>query len=86
MFSYEKKNAMNKAIDKVIYSNNNKMLLTVDGLCGINHFYRVQWKKTGLKSDPQYTILVLKLVNQGVEIGKEKKRHLSRIPRKEYLH
>lgn len=35
MSSYEKKNALNKAIDKVLYSNN-KLLLTVIGLCGIN--------------------------------------------------
>lgn len=57
-------------------------------MCGINInvLFQIKYKyvkndtfteysgKTGLKSDPQYTILVLKLVDQGVEIGKERKQ------------
>lgn len=45
--------------------------------------------KTGLKLDPQLTILVLKLVNKGGENGEEREGvgggggHLSCIPKKE---
>lgn len=80
MFSYEKKNAMNKAIDKVMYSNNT---CAVNSSCGINItvLFQVGYKYSGLKSDPQCTILIL--VTRGVEMG-QRERHRSGFPRKEY--
>lgn len=67
---------MNKAIEKVMNPITTKLLLT-------GFVFQIRYKyvkndifteysgKTGLKLDPQYTILILKLVNQGVEMEKK---------------
>lgn len=83
MFSYEKSTFMNKAIDKV-FSNNKSRVTGMNQhegvvsnqvqMCQCDTFTEYSGE-TGLKLDPQYTILLLKWVDQGVEGGAEVGKH-----------